>query len=394
MRRFDCVRLAAGNVFRHGLRAGLCVVSVAIGILSVTLISAMGETGRQVVSEQLDTLGISGLSVYIKDKKSGQALPAFAAQDIGESIPEVSAALPVLTRVGKWRTDRGSGAAVVWGVGDSFGRTLKVELLAGRLPSAQDIKYSARVAVVDENLAKSLYKRTNIVGKNVKISINGQEDNYKVIGVIRPQTGAAGAFLGASMPAFLYVPYTVVTDSGTVDQIMLRLSDKADIDAVGKRVKRYLEGPGGLKGEVTVANMSGYLGTVKAIASILAFIFSFVAGISLFVAAVGVASSMLSAASERRREIGIYMALGATRGEILTLFLLESVFICGTGGLLGGGIGIALLQLGVWLTGFSLQAGWGSAAAALFSSMLCGALAGVFPALRAAHMNPIDALRQ
>lgn len=393
MTTFDCIRMAFGNVFRHRLRSFLCGVSIAIGILSIVLISVMGDTGKYEIRKQLDSLGISGLTVYIKDKEPAQVLPAFAAMGIQDNVNGVASTMPVITKIGAYRTDRKSGSTVIWGISETFKNTLDVKLLAGRFPTKNDVKFNSRVAVIDKNLAEELYKRTNIVGKTIKLTINNYENNYKIIGVIEPQTGIVGNILGNQIPAFVYVPYSLMESSG-VDQIMIKCSDNSDLTAITNQIKDYLRLKEKIPGEITIQNMSGYMGVVENIAALVAMVFSFVAAVSLFVAVVGVVNSMLSAATERRQEIGIYMALGAKKQDILKCFLLESILLCGIGGAFGGVIGLLLLYFAEFVLQKSFLIHVEFILVSMAVAMICGGIAGVFPAKKAANMSPIDAIRR
>ena len=176
------------------------------------------------------------------------------------------------------------------------------------------------------------------------------------------------------IPTLIYVPYScLASDKESVDQIFIQCAAKADLDDTGTQVKDFLSHREQVAGTLSVQNVSGAVEQIQGMAWMVTALFLAVGAISFFVAMLGVLSGMFSATHEKTAEIGIFMALGAQRKDIARIFLLAA----------------ASQVLGV-----TLSIPFGFAAAVLALSALCGALSGVFPAIRAAKLHPVDAMRK
>lgn len=395
MKFADGVFLAAVQMARRRMRAFLCAVSVGVGVLSMVLIASLGLFGERQLQQGMESVGLSGLTVYVSQAGQGQLLTAKHASALAATLPEVAAAMPVKVKSGTYRTSHQNGSAVFLGVNEHLGDVMGLSLVAGRLPNAQEVKYGRAVAVIDEVLAKKLYQRTNITGKSVRFTVEGKEEYFEIIGVIKSQTGAIGASFGNLIPTPIYVPYScLASDKESVDQIFIQCAAKADLDDTGTQVKDFLSHREQVAGTLSVQNVSGAVEQIQGMAWMVTALFLAVGAISFFVAMLGVLSGMFSATHEKTAEIGIFMALGAQRKDIARIFLLQAVLTCLLGGVGGTVLAGVLLAAASQVLGVTLSIPFGFAAAVLALSALCGALSGVFPAIRAAKLHPVDAMRK
>ena len=389
----DSISLAGTQLLRRRLRAFLCALSVAVGVASMVFIATLGMSGKQEVSRRVTSLGLSGLTVYASQDTAGKPLTAQCATSLQENLPEVTAAMPLKMKSGSYRTTSTSGSAVFLGVTETLGDVMQLQVISGHLPSKRQIQNGEPVAVIDEAMAKTLYARENIVGKKIRFTIDNVEQYYRVIAVIRQQTSALGSFVASMAPSIVYVPYGCVANaSESVDQIMVQCLASTDFTENSTKISQFLQTREQITSELHVQNMGALLEQITGLVTLATMLFLIVASISFLVAMIGVLSGMLSATHEKRAEIGLYMALGARKRDIARLFLIQSILVSLTGGSVGMVCSITVL-LGIsMLLHLTLTMPIAFVLLTLLLSALCGAVAGLLPAMHAAQLRPVEAM--
>lgn len=394
MRLWDSIFLAGAQLRRRRLRAFLCALSVGVGVASMMFIAGLGTAGRREVRTRIDSLGLNGLSIYVSEPAAGRSLMEADAKTLSRSVVGVQQAMALKAKSGSYRATQSQGNAIFFGVTETLGDVMGIQVLYGTLPNAHQVQRGDRVAVVDRSFAHKLYGRENIVGKRVRFMVDDYEQYYRIIGVISDQTGALGNVVGALIPSIVYVPYRCLAGGqDSADQIMVQCMAGADPAQIGVRITRYLSDYAHVAGTLAVQDMGSALAQVEDAVSIATSLFLAVAAISFGVAMLGVLSGMLSAAHEKKAEIGLYMALGARRADVARLFVLQAVLLSvagGFGGLLTGG---SILLAASALTGVNVVAPMRFVLCVLALSGICGAAAGALPAVHAATLRPVDAMR-
>ena len=389
MRLVDLFRLALGNLRENPLRTGLCALSVAVGTGALLLIASIGLFGKTQVDVTLQTLGVSGLTVYLDNHGSGNPLSAELADQMGQAVEEIEQVMPIKAKTGTIRAGYVSENAVFLGADKRLGDVMRLEVLFGSLLTERQAASGQPVAVVGDDLAQALYGRANIVGRTVRVRLDGVEQYFTVCGVVRAQTSALGGALSSFAPHLIYIPYAYLASrQENADQVFVQCAAEADLSHVSSRISGYLTDRGKVDGTVRVQNMSGMVDAVEQMANLCILLFLVVGGITFCVALIGVLCSMLAATHEKTGEIGVFLALGAQPRDIRRLFLLQSALLCAFGGVCGWGSVCLLLLFG----GTVLLPGWMLSAAILLLSLVCGAVAGLLPAIRAARLDPIDAI--
>ena len=208
MRLRDILSLAAHNLRESPLRTALCALSVAVGSGALLLILSIGLYGRKQVDAGLQTLGVSGLSVYTESGHAGAILSAALADEIEQDVDGIRTLMPIKAQSGTVRVGHTTEHAVFLGTDERLGEVMQLELLAGSLPNAWQSANAEPVAVVGDDLAQTLYGRTNITGRQIRLKVNGTDRYFTVCGVVRAQTGAFGGMLSAVAPHLVYVPET------------------------------------------------------------------------------------------------------------------------------------------------------------------------------------------
>ncbi|MFS8640952.1 MAG: ABC transporter permease [Symbiobacteriaceae bacterium] len=315
-------------------------------------------------------------------------------------LPGVRAVVTATLATAKGRYQGEEANLSVTGTTFAYPLTDPLEFLAGRFWSEADDRAARRVIVLDEIAVEDLFPGQApeaAVGQVVRL----QGIPYRVVGVTRsqipPALAALGPVAGAGSRGAAYVPLStwrgLTGQPATFSFFAVVPEQGQDRDAVARRVIAHLERTTGKHGAFRTFDLSQLAGAIGQVTGILTFVIGSIAGIALVVGGVGVMNIMLVSVTERTREIGLRMALGATRGNILWQFLIEAMLITGTGGVLGIGIGTGL----AW--GIAALVGWPpvvsplTVVVAVLFSLLVGVVCGIYPASRAARLDPMEALR-
>ncbi len=390
---FDYIISGTRNVFRKKVRSILTIAGIAIGVLSVVVISTIGEVGKSAINQEIDSIGMSGLT--IRTVKSGSQLFTAQIQSV-EALEPVSEAIPLMLEYTESTLRGVKTDCAVWGIDSGAQNVVSMQLLYGRYINQADVASNAAVCIVDESYAEKVYKRTNIVGKTIYISMNGRSEPFEIIGVVKTGGSLMQGLIGNYIPCFVYTPYTTLkshTGKSNFDQIAVKLKSEVDPELAAKEIKASLTGVLGSGENIRVENLAAQREQLDNILGIVTLVLSVIAGISLVVAGLSIMTVMLVSVSERTKEIGIKKSIGASRHKIMMEFLTESFLISGIGSLSGLALGILLSVLGCSALGIPPLL---NREMILFSVLFAtgtGVLFGVYPAMQAAKLRPVDALR-
>lgn len=388
----DLFLIAIKNVFSSKIKFLLTFTSICIGICSVVIISTIGDIGSKIIDEKLNSMGIDGL--FVSNTQQNSVLNFEIIENIKNNF-DIDQIMPVISDFGSFSSARMSGSAVVWGVDQTLYETLQINSLEGRCFTENEVKYAQNVAVIDENLANLLYGRINVIGKTISVYVDGKSNDFEIIGVISNQKEVFDAFLGEKTFEFIYIPYTVLQkmkNSDEISQIAIRSS--TDLEQLKNQLEFYFSKSKILENSLEIKNISSYIDVISEIMLYLTLILSFVAFVSLFVAGIGVLNSMLSSAIERKKEIGIYMALGASNFQVGKIFLVESIIICLLSGVFGAIIGLSAVFFCTKVLEIPFYFNVQYIIIVEIISFLCGVFSGIIPAIKASRLNPIDILRE
>ncbi len=314
MRLVDLFRLALGNLRENPLRTGLCALSVAVGTGALLLIASIGLFGKTQVDVTLQTLGVSGLTVYLDNHGSGNPLSAELADQMGQAVEEIEQVMPIKAKTGTIRAGYVSENAVFLGADERLGDVMRLEVLFGSLLTERQAASGQPVAVVGDDLAQALYGRANIVGRTVRVRLDGVEQYFTVCGVVRAQTSALGGALSSFAPHLIYIPYAYLASrQENADQVFVQCAAEADLSHVSSRISGYLTDRGKVDGTVRVQNMSGMVDAVEQMANLCILLFLVVGGITLCVALIGVLCSMLAATHEKQGRSVCFWRWGRSR---------------------------------------------------------------------------------
>lgn len=405
------LRIALRALAKNKMRAGLTVLGVVIGIAAVTTMVSVGQSAAGLVQGQFESLGTNVVMVMPAARERGGvsqgttvSLTADDSAAIAQECPSVGAASPAMFHAGQviygnanWQPKQ------LLGVGDQYAVVRNLAIARGDFLTEEQVRSAAKVAVIGQTLVVKLFQTTDPIGQRIRV--NGIP--FEVIGVLE-ETGSN--LVGDDQDDVLLVPVTTMqkrllgSPFRNVHMIMAsarssELSERAEFEIRNLLLDRHRVEPGD-DADFEVKDTAEIADALGVVTGALTLMLSSIAGISLVVGGVGIMNTMLVSVTERTREIGIRMAVGAESQDILLQFLVESVVLSCVGGLVGFVLGISgSIGITMAINHFSTGADWPivislpAAVVAIAFAGVVGVFFGFYPALKASRLDPIDALR-
>lgn len=389
----EAFRMALLAMNAHRLRTFLTMLGIIIGIASVVSVVAMGNGSQAQIMENISALGTNTIDVYpgrgFGDMRSGR-VRTLKASDVDALSQQsyVDSATPSVSSSVTARLGNKAANAQVTGVGEQFFRVKGVSLLSGRLFDADEVRSLAQVAVIDENTRMQLFGSDDPLGQIVLLG----NVPVRVIGVAKRQSMG----MGGNTNLTVWAPHTTVMarmlGQNYVSSITVRVKDDTPMPAAQSAITKLLLMRHGTE-DFFLNNTAEIRETIESTSKTMTLLIGAIAAIALIVGGIGVMNIMLVSVTERTREIGVRMAVGARQSDIRQQFLIEAVLVC----LLGGILGILLALLIGWGFktfggSFTLLFSTSSIVAAFACSTLIGVGFGFLPASNAAQLDPVEAL--
>lgn len=420
-------QMAGHGILVNPLRSALTVLGVAIGVASVVSLMGIGEGARQAVVSQFESLGANVIVVKAMEPVAEFA-PEFAAE-LEEIVPQLKQITPVVygEATVRWRRDR--GIAQILGVNNKFPEIRDHDLVSGHFFSNLHVEQRSPVAVLGYNVASGLLGGRSPVGQT--LTLDGR--TFRIIGVLAPK----GPQQAEGIDDKIVIPYTTalrMTEKKTVPEIWGKAGSALEADLATVQLGRIIARNLGLdakapttkpageedvavpveepvppmeeepdddkqlglktgKDLVTITNLNQLVQEADKANRVMTLLLGGIAAVSLLVGGLGIMNIMLVAVTERTKEIGVRRALGAKQGDLLTQFMLEALYLSGIGAVAG-------VAAGVW--GANLFARYGFETAISFQAIqiavgvaiAAGLLFGVYPAISASSVPPVEALRR
>jgi putative ABC transport system permease protein len=400
------LKLAGRTLARNRLRSFFMMLGVLVGIASLTTLDAVGESTRQETLRRFKRMIGTFDTVIVRpgaNRSRGMPSltnvePSLKFDDAGALAAELSEVVRVAQVQNAFDIDVKSrdhiASPAVFGVSANWTELRDEEVNAGAFFSENDVRSLARVAVLGAEVAAALFPGEAPVGKTVRIG----DVPFQVKGVLRP-LGAGPA--GGSLDNLVFIPVTTASrrlfNRDFLTMAIAQLKDPRQSDLAMQKIRALLRERHHLAAaaadDFTLVSPRAAFARITEMGSVLGRVLTGVAVLAMLIGGVVITSLMLIGVSERRREIGVRRSVGASRRDILLQFLFEALLIAGSGGLLGTLLGLGGTSAVIWIQRLPPAPPWGTLGWAAGLSIALGLLFGVHPAWKAAHVDPVAALR-
>ena len=393
--------MAWASLIANKMRSILTMLGIIIGVAAVIALVSIGNGVKQQVSDSISSLGSNLLMVMPGAPRTPGVRPTASSQrslkegdykaiakldGVAAASPFTSNSYVAIYQSNNWTT-------TVSGVSPSLQTINNLTMKDGRFITEENVQNRERVAVVGSTIVKNLFGNEDPVGKDIRV----KNIPFKIIGVLESKGNSS---MGEDQDDVVYIPYTTAMERvqgvDYLRMVYVSANDDNGINRLQADIENLLRVRHNIKDsnldDFNIRNMQSIMETMQQTTSTLTLFLGAVAAISLVVGGIGIMNIMLVSVTERTREIGIRKALGATYNVIVTQFLIEAVVISLMGGIIGIIFGIGASQLISKFSGMSTVLSIPTIFLSFGFSIAIGLVFGVYPARKAARLNPIDAL--
>ena len=392
--------LALKEIRRHKMRSFLTTLGIIIGVASVVTMVSLGNGATQSVQDQVSSLGTNMLTIRPGQGfgRGGGSRPTLFDLDDVEAIrtqiagirvvaPQTSTQSTAIFEAQNWST-------TVAGTTNEYFQASNLDLADGRLFSDAELAAGKSVCIIGETVRANLFRNTDAIGKSLRL----RDISCRIIGILAKRgQGGFGQNADDQVVMPLKTAMRRLNGNQDVQTIQVAVEQQFDSGAIDDEIssllreRRHLRP--GMEDDFSIFDSKQLSDTLSGTTETLTMFLGAVAAVSLVVGGIGIMNIMLVSVTERTREIGIRLAIGAVRREVLMQFLIEAITLSSIGGFIGLVVSFAATTVISFGVGLPFMFDFGIAALAFFFSALIGILFGYFPAKRAASLNPIEALR-
>ncbi|WP_462409024.1 ABC transporter permease [Neobacillus sp. Marseille-QA0830] len=387
--------MALNSLKMHKMRSILTMLGIIIGVGAVIIVVAIGQGGEAMLKSQFTGSGNSIQVFYQPSDEEIRANPnillqaPFKQEDIRalEQLPEVKQVVASSTTMSSARYQKITKDISVTGINQAYLRLNDLIIGTGRNFTSADFLSGRRAVIISNKLKEELFKGKNPVGSILSIA----NQPVEIIGVLEKPTGILSF---GTMEVYLpFQTWKIIYGSSDYTQLTIQAVSAEKLQTAGKKASILLNKLHNTEKSYQVINMEEISQGIGQVTRIMTLIIGSIAGISLVVGGIGVMNIMLVSVTERTKEIGIRMALGATRGQVLTQFLIESMTLTLIGGILGIVFGWGTAKIVSLFAGWPSLVPWQVVLGGVLFSMVIGIIFGILPANKASKLDPIESLR-
>ena len=385
------------SLYKRKIKTLLTVSSIAIGIISVLIIGSISNAGKFLISNELDSLGVNGITV--KSKNSSLLTLNNEHLKCIKSLNFVEKATPILMSSGYLNTNFDSSSVLLWGISQESEQVLSLNVISGKNFSNSDIKNNRSVCLLDISAANSLFNnKDNAVNRKIDVIVGDNVKTFKIIGVVESASGLLQTAASEFIPNIIYLPYTTLQNSLESDeltQISVQVAaNNNELDAYGAKILRTLNNTVTENNAISIENLTKQKTKLMGTLDIVSGSLTIIGIISLFVSGLGTMTVMLFSVSERTKEIGIKKSIGAKGRDIIKEFIIETLLLSICGAIIGTIISFVIILLARNIFNIALAITLKQILTVILVSFIFGIVFGIYPAIHASRLNPVDALRR
>jgi putative ABC transport system permease protein len=397
----ESLKQAFDSLKSNKLRSILTMLGIIMGVFSVITIVAIGNAAELYMNVQFEKIGANTINITYKTRNIGQSemLTLEDMETVKKVSPEIKNIATYIQRSGTLRVGENTRDAVALGVSSQYRNFDVIELIDGRFVNDFDISARSKVIVVDEFFAQKYFNRTDVVGESVSFKTSwGSNTNLKIVGVKKGGDDLFSSMLtNDQIPAIVYMPISTLQNiffnSKALDSMVVSVEDKDTAREVGNRIVKVLNAKHGKDDLYMAQNTADIQETVNSILGVVSAVLLAIAAITLVVGGIGIINILLVSVTERIREIGIRKALGARKRDIILQFITESIIMTSFSGIIGIILGILAGMVIAKLIKIPPVVNIAVVILAFLGSIGLGLIFGVYPAKKAADLDPIESLR-
>ncbi|WP_029688217.1 ABC transporter permease [Thermoanaerobacter sp. A7A] len=389
MRYVEALKIAIRSILSNKMRSFLTMLGIIIGVTAVIALVSIGQGSTRSVTSQIQSMGSNLIMVNVMGR-GGESSLTYDQAIVLKDSNFIAAISPVIsTSVTAMYGNNSVDNTTVNGVNGDYQSIRDIQVAAGRFILPMDDEGRNKVAVLGSNVARELFGFTDPIGKTIKL--NGQ--NFTVVGILSQK----GSSIAGSDDDSIFIPLKTMfyfAKNREIRQIYIEATSPDTVEFAKNEINSKLLTI--FKGDANafrIIDQSQILSTVNSVTATLSLLLGGIAGISLLVGGIGIMNIMLVSVIERTREIGIRKALGAKKKDILLQFIIESLTLSGLGGIVGIIVGYVLSMVLGSAMNINAKPSLSTVLISFSFSVIVGLFFGVYPANKAANLNPIEALR-
>ncbi len=398
MTLFEILRQSLESLRGNKLRSFLTMLGIIMGVFSIIAIVATGNAIKVYVNTEFEKIGSNTVVVQTRNDGPVDSLTMADVDIIRDAIPDLKNVAPYYTGSGGTvRIDTKTRRLLFNGVVPVSREQSSIEIMDGRYITESDVKTRAKVCLISASTAYQVYRRTGVVGEKFTFRARtGETVSLTVVGIIESQIDTLTSMFGDEAPVPIHLPITTAMElagNRDVSEIRLVMPESDMLREAGVQAVKALEFVHGVEQAYTAASSDDVLTQLNNILGMIQIALGIIAAVTLAVGGIGIVNILLVSVTERTREIGVRKALGAKRRDIVWQFVAEAVLMTGFSGIIGIAMGVGAGSVISAVIDIPPVVDLPTVILAFLFSLVLGLGFGVYPAKRAADLDPIESLR-